>query len=295
MLSNDLISDPGLIRLIQAARGLEAGGFYNAAKLFWALIYSTEVRASNQLGLPANPDELDDVIEGAIQGLLSQGVNPDIVYALQHGREAARANRAIPASEIPPVFVCRSCGEIILGEAPDQCPNCGAWELTFREIPPIYYLEPLHPLVVMEALEAAPQVVESAVHDLTEAQMAQAPRPGEWGIRDVLYHLLVTQLLLNGRVERMLAENNPSLKGVASWAAENQASLSATSMLDQYRLSRQATLNLLRQMPVESWWRTAEHEEFGSVTLLQQASYFAKHERSHLPKIAAIRKLMDGS
>jgi len=181
-----------------------------------------------------------------------------------------------------------------MGDAPDQCPGCGAWELTFREFPPIYYLEPLHPQVVLEALEAAPQVVEDAVQGLSEAQMAQTPKPGEWSIRDVLFHLLVTQELLGWRVERMLAEDNPTLKGVAAWAAESQASLTTTAMLEQYRLSRQASVDLLRQMSVESWWRTAQHEEFGSVTILQQASYFAKHERSHLPQIAALRRTLVG-
>ena len=295
MVSDELDSLESLIRLIRAARGLEAGGFYNAAKLFWALTYSNEVRASNHLGIPTDPEELDGVIESAIQDLVSQGANQELITALRYGREAARSNHAIPASEIPPVYVCRACGEVILanspgGDAPDQCPGCGAWELTFREFPPIYYLEPLHPQVVLEALEAAPRLVEGAVQGLNEAQMAQAPKPGEWGIREVLFHLLVTQELLGGRVERMLAEDNPSLKGVAAWAAENQASLTSTALLEQYRHSRQATLALLKQMPVESWWRTAQHEEFGSVTVLQQASYFAKHERSHLPQIAAVRQ-----
>ncbi len=37
-------------------------------------------------------------------------------------------------------------------------------------------------------------------------------------------------------------------------------------------------------------WRTGHHDEFGEVTVLQQASYFAKHERSHLPQIAESRR-----
>jgi uncharacterized damage-inducible protein DinB/predicted RNA-binding Zn-ribbon protein involved in translation (DUF1610 family) len=286
-----------LISLVRAARGLEAGGFYNASKLFWALVYSQEVRLSNQTGLPADPAGLDAEIEAAIQSLAARETDPALLAALQRGREAAQANRAIPAREIPPVFVCRSCGQVILlasaeSEAPDRCPSCGAWELTFREFPPIYYLEPLHPQVVLQALEAAPQEVAQAILGLSEAQMALTPRAGEWSIREVLYHLLVTQELLAGRVEQMLAEDNPSLKGVAAWAAEGQETLASGGMFERYRASRQATLRLLQQMPVEGWWRTARHEEFGRVTILQQASYFAKHERSHLPQIVALRKVI---
>jgi hypothetical protein len=197
------VLDPN--RLVRVARGLEAGGFYNAAKLLWALTYSQQVRLSSQLGVPTDRDELDGEIEALIQDLSAQGIEPALLAALQHGREAARANRAIPASDIPPVYVCRSCGEIILAEsptsaAPDQCPGCGAWELTFREFPPVYYLEPLHPRVVLQALETAPQQVERMIQGLNEAQLAQSPKAGEWGIREVLFHLLVADELLAGRV-----------------------------------------------------------------------------------------------
>jgi len=42
-------------------------------------------------------------------------------------------------------------------------------------------------------------------------------------------------------------------------------------------------------MPLADWWRTGEHEEFGTVTLRQQVSYFAAHELTHLPQIEALR------
>ena len=41
-----------LVQLIQAARGLEAGGYYGLAKLLWALAYSAEIKASNTAGIP---------------------------------------------------------------------------------------------------------------------------------------------------------------------------------------------------------------------------------------------------
>lgn len=64
-------------------------------------------------------------------------------------------------------------------------------------------------------------------------------------------------------------------------------------MLRRYSASQQATLGSLKQMTTASWWRTAQQEEFDIVTILQQASYFAKHERSHLSQIAAIRCTLD--
>lgn len=279
-----------LIRLVRVARGLEARGYYNAAKLFWAAVFSDEIRASNEAGVPIATDELDRETEAAIDALAASRVKPELIVALQHGRQGARENRTIPWTEIPEVYVCRTCGEVAFGQAPQRCPTCGARAVTFREFPPVYYLEPLHPQQAVAALASAPDEVEETVKGLSEQQMAQPPRPGEWAIRNVLSHLLVAQGLLAGRLEKMLVEDNPSLEGVAAWAIGGEESLSAREILERFRASRQATVNRLKELPAQDWWRTARHEEFAQVTILQQVSYFAKHDRYHLPQIEAIRQ-----
>ena len=282
-----------LIRLVRVARGLEAGGYYNAAKLFWATAFSDELRASNEHGVPLEADDLDSEMQTAIDTLEATGVKPELMAALQYGRQAAREDRTIPWTEIPQVYVCRTCGEIALGQAPQRCPICGAQALTFREFTPVYYLEPLSPPQVMAALVSGPDEVEVAVEGLSEEQMTQPPRPGEWAIRGVLWHLLMAQSVFAGRVEKMLAEDDPSLEGVAVWAIEGAESLSVRDILARHRDSRAATVEQLKAMSPGDWWRTARHEEFVQFTILQQASYFAKHERSHLPQIAAIRQAIE--
>jgi len=282
-----------LIRLVRVARGLEAGGYYNAAKLFWAKAFSDEIIASNEHGVPLTPDDLDREIQIAIDDLRATGVEPGLIAAVERGRQGARENRTIPSSEIPQVVTCRTCGEIILGHAPQRCPICGARALTFREFLPVYFLEALHPYEALAALASGPDEVEETVRGLSEKQMAQTPRPGEWAIRDVVWHILVAQGLLEGRVEKMLAEDNPSLEGVAAWAIEGEHSLLVQGMLERFRASRQRIVDRLTGLPAEDWWRTARHEEFVRFTILQEASYFARHERSHLPQIEAIRQVVN--
>ena len=282
-----------LIRWIRVARALEAGGFYNAAKLFWATVFSTEIRASNSQSLPIAPDELDREMALAINEIATFGGKPEQIAALERGRAGARENRTIPASDIPQVFVCRTCGEVMLDRPPHHCPTCGAHILTFREFTPVYFLEPLEPSDALDALAQGPAEVEEAITGLAEENMRRPPQPGEWAVRDVLSHILIAEGLLSARIDKMLVEENPSLQGVAAWNVDGEDSLSARDVFERYWSSRRATVERLKNIHAQDWWRTAQHEEFVRFTLLQQASYFAKHERYHLPQIAAIRQAID--
>jgi hypothetical protein len=280
-----------LIRFVRIARALESSGILNAAKLFWAAAFAQAIRAAGPQGAMAS-DDLDQEIQAAIGVLKARGAGPAIVDTLERGRRGARGNRPVTLMEIPAVAVCRECGEILLAPLPARC-ACGARAATFWEIPPVYFLEPLPPEQTIELLATAADELEGITSGLTEEQMARPRRPGQWAIRDVLFHLLVTQNLLAGRANRILDEDNPSLKSVATWAVGDKDALPAGEILVRFRASRQATLARLRPLRLEQWYRTGEHEEFGRVTLLQQATFFARHERYHMPRMEETRRVIE--
>lgn len=279
-----------LIRVVRLARGLEMGGFYNAAKLLWAAAYSQELTESNQAGITTSPTDMARELGSLIGDMQAAGMTPEFIAALEYGRSAVEKNATIPASEIPEVHVCRTCGHIALGAMPESCPACGAWELTFRTFPAVYYLEPLPPDRALEALEAAPDVILSLIRRLTDDQMARQPKPGEWSIREVLVHLLMAQELLAGRVTKMLAEDSPSLKAMNAWNIDELAQTGAREIFDNFRVSREKTVAELKAAAPLGWWREGDHEEFGTVTVLQQASYFAKHDHNHVTQIRQVLK-----
>lgn len=281
-----------LIRLLRIARALETAGMYNAAKLFRAVVFSQEIRERNK-EIIARGEPLDREMAEAIRTLEAAGTKPDLLEAMRRGKEAARQDRTIPRAEIPEVLVCRDCGEVLLGIPPSRCPTCGAQPQTFQEFLPVYFLEPLHPDKALEALATAPAELEGIVAGLREEELAWVPGPGRWAIRDVLTHLLAVQSVLAARVEKMLAEDSPSLSGVAGWAMAEGAELPAAGILARFRESREALVNRLRGLVFPDWWRTGQHEEFGQVTILQQASYFARHERYHMPRMRATRRAIE--
>jgi len=192
-------------------------------------------------------------------------------------------------SEIPQVSVCRTCGEAYLGKSPKICIECGSHSLTFKEFLPIWYLEPLTPSEAIQALSTGIEEIGQMVNGLSDEEMDYYPEPGEWNFREALQHLLVSQELLSGRVDKMLVEENPSLAGVAAWMLDEGEHEPGSLVFQKLKATRLELLNQIQSVPLESWWRTGVHDEFGQVTVLQQASYFAKHERAHLPQVEQIR------
>jgi uncharacterized damage-inducible protein DinB len=286
------LSENQLIHLARLARGLEAGGFYNAAKVCWAAAYSEEIRASLEQGIPTSPEELEQEIGVALVYLEAQGAQPEVLQALAHGRQAVRENRITPYTEIPDVFVCRKCGTILFAAEASDCTDCGAAAITLRNFLPVYFMEAISPAQAVASLATAIGELEDIITPLNEGQLAQAPRPGEWSIRDAILHLLVSEELLSGRLKKIISEDNPDLEAVAAWDLDENRTLSTRLIMNRFRISRQATLKLLAEIQPTDWWRTAQHEEFGTVTLLQQVSYFAKHERDHWRQIYLIRQAL---
>ena len=278
-----------IIQFVKLARKLEMNGLYNAAKLLWAAAFSTEIYRSNQAGLSTDHQSLEAELDSAIQAMQTLPGQAALAKALRNTKRSIRDKRTISQSEVPQVAVCRTCGEAYLGKAPDTCIECGAHSLTFREFLPIWYLEPLPPARAVKALASGIDEIGALIEGLTDEQMEFYPEPGEWNFREALQHLLVSQNLLAGRVDKMLAEQNPSLAGAAAWMLDEKEAQPGSQIFQQLKSSRLELLDRLRALPLESWWRTGEHEEFGQVTILQQASYFAKHERAHMPQVQQIR------
>jgi len=286
------LSENQLIHLARLARGLEANGFYNSAKVCWAAAYSEEIRASLEQGIPTSQEELDREIGVALAYLEAQGVQPEVTQALAHGRQAVRENKITPYTEIPDVYVCRKCGTILLDAQAADCTGCGASAITLRNFPPVYFMEAMDPTQAIASLASAIGELEDIITPLNEGQLAQSPRPGEWSIRDAILHLLVSEELLSGRLKKILAEDDPDLVAVAAWDLDENRIMSTRLILNRFRISRQATLKLMAEIQPTDWWRTAHHEEFGKVTLLEQVSYFAKHERDHWRQIYLIRQAL---
>ncbi len=281
-----------LIQLIQAARGLEAGGYYGIAKLLWALAYSAEVKASNAAGIPRGA-ALDSMIIQIMDTLKADDPDEAVVRAIDKGLRAVRENRTVPYTDIPEVYVSRTTGDIFVGEPPELTTN-NDHQLGLREFKAIWYFEPMSPDDVLKALEANPKTIQGQIAELSAEQLLIAPAHSEWNVHQLLWHLMTAQDLLSERVELMLTQDNPNLASQAVWAQHDEQNMSTGAILEHYLDSRSKIIERLKALPASDWWRTGWHDEFGKQTVLSQATYFARHEMSHMPQFAQIIHTVEG-
>ncbi len=287
-----------LSHLLALASRLEGEGQYNIAKLARAAAEAMTRQAAFKLELPSKKDELVSEIERAVTALSALAVDEDLLGALKRGAAAMAEGRLPLIRETPHAYVCRTCGHMLLNEPADKCPTCGAWAATFKRFLPVYWLDALEPFAALQRLRQTPSDVEAFLEGLSEEALNQQPEDGGWAIRSIVSHLRDAQGVLSFRLNLLLEQENPSLesKAVFEWATKEEEHPPTTQeIFDTYRASRQATVARLESIPLDDWWRTGRHEEFGTVTIRQQVSYFASHEITHFPQIESLRNQLVGS
>lgn len=282
-----------LTQALALANRLEGEGQYNNAKLLRAAADALARREAYQRQVPAAWADLAVELQEVVDDLAGLGADPDLLDAMRRGAGAMAERRLPLIDETPHPYVCRTCGHVTLVEPADPCPVCGGWPGTFQQFLPVYWLDALEPFAALARLRQTPREVAALLDGLLEDMITRLAADGGWSIYQALSHLRDAQGVLSFRVGLLLEEDNPALesKAVFEWAdqAEDRPP-TGQAIFDDYRASRQETLNRLATIPLSDWWRGGRHEEFGPVTLRQQVSYFATHELTHLPQMAALRR-----
>ena len=280
-------------RYAAVARGLEREGAYNGAKLLRAALQRELVRYAEQEG-PSGGTAAADALAALVTDLGAE-LAPGVEQLLLPLPDAVRAGRTISLREAPRVHVCRVCGETFLGDdVPATCPSCEAPALSFHEELPVWYLGPADRGAILGALVGGPRHLSRALEGRTDEALARPPAPGEWSARQALEHLMFAEELLARRIGRLLDEEEPDLAAAAVWAdtpASDEGSTDtgepASVIAARIAELRHATVELLAGLPESSWGRGGTHPEWGRVTVLSQAAYFARHEASHLAQLVA--------
>ena len=278
--------------LAALARAVEQIGAYNGAKVLRAALDRELVRWA----VDHRPPDLE--VAGRLVDLAADlraaGDPTALADVLQRIAPTVAQRGVVTLEDAPEARTCRVCGELFLGEPPATCPTCEAPAPTFREQPPTWFFDPIEPALALDELAAGPARLEAAVDGVDAEALERQPRPGEWSARETLEHIVGAEELLAARVRRLLAEDEPDLVAwvpASGEAPSDEATpttgADAAALVARYLELRSATVELLRGIAPADWRRSGRHPEWGRVSVLAQAAYFARHQASHQAQLLA--------
>ena len=133
---------------------------------------------------------------------------------------------------------------------------------------------------------AAGAAVPSAwIRGLSAAEIDAFPVPGTWSIRQLVLHVLDSDLIAVHRMKRIIAESNPLLIGYDETAFAKHLGyerMDAGAACECFRLNRDLMTQILRGLPEEAFARSGVHNERGKVTLLELVLMYEGHLTHHL-------------
>lgn len=287
-----------LSRLVALAERFSSEGQMNLNKLVEAAIYAQIRHAGWSFRPQVTVTTMQSELEASLHFLKQNNAAPELIAALEVGRQAIAEKRQedMLFTDAPDAFVCRTCGHIALGSAPDHCPDCGAWAGRFRKFVAFFNqdnIEPINPVDVLVMLASNAENLSRLVEDLSEEALTKAPANSDWSLREHIAHFADAQDMLDTRIELMLVHDNPDLTALAVYEFATDAErhpASAREILATFREKRNKCVARMQSLPLKDFWRTGNHPEFGQLTIIRQAAYIAFHEQAHLPEIEALRK-----
>lgn len=294
---NDEIEE-NIGRMVSLAERFADEGQLTLNKLVEAAVYAQSRRAGWQYRPQVTRERMQVELAAVLQDLEQDDFMSDLSAAMKRGLEAMESGRgdAMLRYGAPDVFVCRPCGHVALGQAPDRCPDCGAWPGSFREFVAFFKRDNMQPVIpndVLDLLESNAANLAMLVEGLSEEAMNRDLVSGAWSIRDHIAHFYDTQQMLDTRVNLMLDHDDPDLEAMAVSELATQADRhppTARGILQAFVEARSKTVAALRARPLDDLYRTGQHSSFGQLTIIRQASYMVFHELDHLPEIEKLSR-----
>ncbi len=147
----------------------------------------------------------------------------------------------------------------------------------------------------LDRYERGPSILRAGVAELSDADLDAFPIPGTWSIRQIVVHMLDSDLAATHRMRRIAAENVPLL--IAYDESAFVASLSrhkpdVEPVLRMFEDLRAFTAAFLCSLPPEAFARTGVHNQRGLITLADMVKIYADHVDHHMTFIVKKRALL---
>lgn len=147
----------------------------------------------------------------------------------------------------------------------------------------------------IDAYERGAEVPASAIVGLSNEELDALPIPGTWSIRQIVVHLLESELAAVHRMRRIAAEDHPLL------IAYDESALASNLRYERCDLTlvtrmfadlRRFAAAWLRTMPPEAFARAGIHNQRGKVSLGEMVRMYVAHLEGHMAHLRKKRDLL---
>ena len=150
------------------------------------------------------------------------------------------------------------------------------------------------PEAVVSTLENAPRIVVPLVAEVPAEVRERRPAPGTWSAHEHACHLAAVNAVVRGRLERMLAQENPPLPAYEPDKEDLQGADLGEAMA-RFERERAELVERARALSPAEWERTGEHPIYGRWSVFSMLRRLALHDLFHAYRIEELREKRDWS
>lgn len=148
---------------------------------------------------------------------------------------------------------------------------------------------------LIQSYLSGPKQLRDAIAGMTKEQIDAAPVPGKWSTRQIICHLSDFEPVYADRMKRVIAEDNPPLRGGDPDVFAAKLAYEARDIEEELTLIeavRKHTARILKTLPEEAFERTGIHSADGPLTLETLLKRITGHIPHHVKFIKEKRAAM---
>lgn len=147
----------------------------------------------------------------------------------------------------------------------------------------------------IERYAAQADIIRRAAEGLSNDQLDAFPIPGTWSVRQILVHLLESDLAATHRMRRIAAEDKPLIIAYDESALARELGYEHDDLAvvgDLFALNRRFTAAWLRRLPDPAFDRVGVHNHNGFVSLAAMIAMYVRHVDGHMTHLRRKRELL---
>lgn len=135
--------------------------------------------------------------------------------------------------------------------------------------------------VLLQALASTPADLRLLLSSVTEEEMSWRASARMWSANDVVNHLAMAEKAYLARLQKIVAEDRPTVPYIHPDEAAHDATATKGELLARFGAARDETLAFLSGLSPGQWQRVAFHPTLGETTLRYFVQHLVEHDIEH--------------